>query len=164
MQSLCGGLCLGAQFRIERDFEPARGLAVEYGAAGNRHVQHLFETHCLGAELDLEAPFVPELAPLVFHREGTPMTGNVSKYKPRRIFGQAMKLDHIELGGQPEPQRPQAQSPGYPEIPASLRGVNRIHLLVHESPFDREEVVFPHLLNVVQCRAAFAEREVCQRR
>ena len=73
-----------------------------------------------------------------------------------------MKLDHIGLPGETEPEGAEAESSCGTEISTRL-GTKLMYFLVHDAPFGGQAVLIPELLDVDERALPFTEEQMLER-
>lgn len=148
----------GAQGSGERHVLAAPRCAVEKPACRACHLEHLFETEGLGAQLNLVA--TASLGPSPFVLDGPRLPEAL--FSPQGDAGRrGAKLNHVGLASQPEAEGVQTEAAGDSEArPAFRPGV--VRLLMQFAAFGGEAVLRPHLLDMNQGPLALAEHEVLE--
>src|SRR6185295_6917681 len=163
MQPVRRGLGELAEDGIESHLLPPAGLAIEQGTDRYGCTEHFFQTERLRAKLDFVRPMSLRLSTLVLDRQRPPSTGMSGKSSPGLVGGQTMKLHHVGLAGEAQPQASQRNSPGEVNVAAGLP-LPRVDTLVQVPALDGERVLHPDLLEMNQRTLPLAKQQVLQGR
>ena len=135
---------LGAERVVEVDRGAVLFFAEKQRSLGDFGGEHLFETHRLGAELDLVAARVLGRAAFVFDRKRQPRAieaRNLYSALGRRT---AVQLDHIRNTGEPEAKRPEPKASENLQVaPRLVRAA--VGLFMKHISFGSEHIVSPCL-------------------
>jgi len=147
---------------VERDAGPPPAGAIKQGTPGDSDAEHLFQTDCLGAELNFVARIGLGFSALVLDGKRPPGGRTAGEFDAVRSSRRdLLELDDIGLAGESEAKGLDVYAPGDEHTGPAL-GAAGVDTLVEDAALGGEAVLVPLLLDMNEAPLPLAELQVLQ--